>query len=85
MGRDRGGGQGELKSCAARRIVGNPQAAPMRFDNRAADAKSHAGAVSLGGKEGVKDLICLVSGQSHAGIADRQQQFVVFGWLRLDD
>ena len=43
----------------------------MRFDNRAADAKSHAGAVSLGGKEGVKDLICLVPGQSHAGIADR--------------
>jgi hypothetical protein len=50
----------------------------MRFDNRAADAKSHACAVSLGGKEGVKDLICLVPGQSHPGIADRQQQFIVF-------
>ncbi|MEY2395362.1 MAG: hypothetical protein QOF94_1707, partial [Acidobacteriaceae bacterium] len=50
------GGQGETKTCAARRVVGSPQAATMRFDNRAADAKSHAGAVSLGGKEGVKDL-----------------------------
>ncbi len=49
MGRDRGG-QGELKSCAARRIVGSPQAAPMRLNDGPADPQSHARAVSLGGK-----------------------------------
>src|SRR6202041_4094311 len=39
------GGQGETKTCAAWRVVGGPQTATVRFDNRPADAKSHAGAV----------------------------------------
>src|ERR1700685_467575 len=45
------GGQGELKGCAARRIVGSPQAAAVRFHNGAADPQSYAGAVSFGCKK----------------------------------
>ena len=71
MRRDRGGGQGELKSCAARRIVGSPQAASVRVDNRAADPESHTRAVSLGGKERIKDLVRLLCGQPSASIVDR--------------
>ena len=62
MGRDRGG-QGELKSCAARRVVGSPQPTPVRFNNGAADPQSHARAVSLGGKERIKDLVRLLRWQ----------------------
>ena len=36
MGRNRGG-QGELKSCTARRIVGSPQTAAVRFNYGAAN------------------------------------------------
>src|ERR1035438_1386184 len=54
------GEQGELQSCAARRIVGSPQAAAVRFNNGAADPQSHARAVSLGGKERIKDLVRLL-------------------------
>jgi hypothetical protein len=39
------GGKGEVKACTARRVVGSPQAAAMRFHNGSADAKSHAGAM----------------------------------------
>jgi hypothetical protein len=31
--RDRGGSQGEVKSCTARGIVGSPQAAAMRLND----------------------------------------------------
>jgi len=34
----------------------------MRFDDGAADAKSHAGAVGLGSKEGIEDLVRLLRG-----------------------
>jgi hypothetical protein len=33
----------------------------MRFNDGAADAKSHSGAVALGSKEGIEDLVCLAS------------------------
>jgi hypothetical protein len=32
----------------------------MRFDDGAADAKSHAGPVGLGSKEGIEDLLRLL-------------------------
>ena len=83
MGRDRGG-QGELKSCAARRIVGSPQAAPMRLNDGPADPQSHARAVSLGGKERIKDIIRLLRWQPHAGIADRDQHLTILTALRHD-
>jgi hypothetical protein len=54
------GGQRETKTCAARGVVSSPQAATMRFDDGAADAKSHAGAMGLGSKEGVEDLLRLL-------------------------
>ena len=78
-------GQRETKTCAARRIVGRPQAAAVRFHNGAADAQSHASAVSLGGKERIKDLVCLLRWKPHAGIADRDQHLTILTALRLDD
>ena len=84
MDGDRGGGQGELKSCAARRIVGSPQAAAMRFNNGAADPQSHARTVSLGGNECIKDLVSLLRWKPHAGIADRYQYLIILTALRLD-
>src|SRR5438270_13678980 len=36
-------GQSEMKTCAARGVVGSPQAAAMGFEYRAADPKSHSG------------------------------------------
>jgi len=56
----------------------------MRFDDGAAGAKSHAGAVRLGSKEGIEDLVCLLPGKPYAGIADRDQKSLVFRSLRLD-
>ena len=53
-------GQRQAKARATRRIVGSPQAAAMRFNDGAADSKSHAGAVRFGGKEGIKDLARLL-------------------------
>src|ERR1700674_5673915 len=84
MGWDRGGGPGEPKPCAARGIVGSPQATPVRFNNGAADAKSHARAVSLGGKERIKDLVRLLRWKPHARIADRDQHVTILAELRLD-
>src|SRR5260370_23003577 len=78
------GWQGETEACAARRIVGSPQTATMRFNDGAADAKSHAGPVGLGCKEGVEDLFCLLRGQPYAGIAHGEQKSLIFRSLRLD-
>jgi hypothetical protein len=49
-----------------------PQTASVRLDNGAAE--SHPAALGLGGEERVKDLLGFFLGQSHAGIADRDQQ-----------
>src|ERR1700733_11851003 len=68
------GGQCELKNCAARRIAGSLQAAAVRFNDGEANPQSHAGAVSLGGKECIKDLVRLLRWQTHAGINDRDQR-----------
>src|SRR5882724_9682331 len=77
------GGQREIKACATRRVVFSPQATAMRFKDGTTDAKPHAGPVELGGKEGIKDLVRLLWGKSHAGIAERHQNLLVFR-LRLD-
>src|SRR5246127_5284789 len=57
----------------------------MRLDNGSADPKSHSGAVWFGGKERIEDLVCLLRGQPHASIADRDQELFVFRSLRFDD
>jgi hypothetical protein len=49
----------------------------MRFNDGAADAKSHAGPSRLSRKERIKDLIGLSRGQPHAGIVDREHQLPV--------
>ncbi len=64
---------------------GSPQAAAMRFNDRAADPKSHACAVSFGGKERIEDLVPVLRGKSHAGIAHGHKGLLVFSPLRLDD
>ncbi len=56
----------------------------MRFHDGAADTKSHACAITLGGKERIKYLVRLLRRQTHAGIADRDHQLRAFGALRLD-
>src|SRR6266566_1551762 len=76
-------GKREIKACATRRVVFSPQATAVRFKDGTADAKSHAGAMELGGKEGIKDLVRLLWRKSHAGIADRHQNSLVFR-SRLD-
>src|SRR5258708_17612121 len=78
------GGQSKVKTCAARRVVGSPQAAAMRFNDGSADAKPHAGAVLVGRKEGLKDLIRLLRRKSHARIANADHHLLVFRSLRLD-
>src|SRR6266446_8226611 len=78
-------GQAEGNTCAARRVARSPQASAMRFNDRSADAKSHAGAVRLGGKECVEDLVRLLRGQPHARIADGHEDLLVLSSLRLDD
>src|SRR5882672_10909066 len=77
-------GKCHVKACAARRVVGSPQAAAMRFNDGTADAKSHARAVRFGGKEGIKDLVGLLWRQPYATISDGYYSFLVFHSLRLD-
>ena len=49
--------QGELKSCAARRVAGDPQAAAVRLNDRPTDGQPHTSAVILGRKECSEDLV----------------------------
>jgi hypothetical protein len=78
------GGKAEVKACAARRSIGSPQAAAVRFHDGTADPKAHAGAVRLGGKKGIKDLVRLLMGKSHSSIANRHHNLLVLPSLRLD-
>src|ERR1700682_48925 len=77
-------GESEMKTCPAGRVVGSPQAAAMRFNDGAADPKSHAGAVSLSGKEGIEDLVRLLRGQPNAGVADRHHYLLALRTPRVD-
>src|SRR5438309_9008096 len=78
------GGQNEVKTCAARRVVGGPQAAVMRCNDGTADRQSHTSAVNLRGKKRIEDLVRLLRRQPHPGIADRHHKLLVFRSLRLD-
>jgi len=62
-----------METCASRRVVASPQAAAMRLHDGAADSQSHPGTVSFGGEERIEDLVHLLGGQPHAGIADGNQ------------
>jgi hypothetical protein len=71
------GGQSEMKTGAAGRVVGGPQAAAMGFHYGAADAKSHACAVRLGGEKRVEDLVRVLLGKPYAGIGDRDHKLLI--------
>src|ERR1700734_143457 len=66
--------------------MSSPQAAPVCFNNRAADPQYHAHArtMSLGGKECIKDLVRLLRWKPNASIADRDQHLTILAVLRLD-
>ena len=53
-------GQRELKRYTRPGVGGGPQTATVRLDDGAADGQSHAGAVRLGRKERIEDLLCLL-------------------------
>jgi hypothetical protein len=55
----------------------------MRFNDGAADGQSHARPLKLRRKEGIEDLIRLLHGQPHAGIADGHQNLLIFISLGL--
>src|SRR3981189_1559409 len=76
--------ENEVKTRAARRIVGSPQTTAMRFNYGAADGQSHADPMRLRGKEGVEDLVRLLRGQPHAGIADTNHKLLLSWSVRLD-
>src|SRR5260370_21973711 len=78
------GRQNQVKACAARRVVGGPQAAVMRFNDGTADGQSHTGPVNLRGKKRIEDLVRLLRGQPYAGIADADHKLLVFRSPRLD-
>src|SRR4029077_15182247 len=65
-------------------VVGSPQAAAMRLNDGATDRQSHAGPIKLRCKEGIENLVCLLRGQSHTGIADAYYQLAGFLSLRVD-
>src|SRR5882724_119083 len=56
----------------------------MRFNYGAADGQSHADPMRLRGKKGVEDLVRLLRGQPHAGIADTHHKLLVSRSVRLD-
>ncbi len=62
-------GQSEIKTCPTGKVVDSPQASAMRFNDGTADAKSHTGAMRLGGKEGIEDLVRLLRRQARPRIA----------------
>src|ERR1700680_4895773 len=77
--RDRGG-QGELKSCTPPGGAGGPQAAAIRLNDRPTDGQPHTSPIILGRKKCPEDLVRLLRGQSHAGIADRDQHLSIAGF-----
>jgi hypothetical protein len=74
------GGQGEPKSCTAPGSTAGPQAAAMGLNDRATDGQPHTGPIILGRKEGPENVVRLLRGQSHTGIADRDQQLAIAGF-----
>ncbi len=68
-----------MKTCAARRVVGGPQAAVMRCNDGTADGQSQTGPVNLRGKKRIEDLVRLLRGQPYAGIADGDHKLLDAG------
>jgi hypothetical protein len=77
-------GRVKRKLAPRRGVVSSPQAAAMRFDDGAADAKADAIVVRFGRKKRIENLVRLLRGKPNTGIADRHLKLLVFRWLRRD-
>src|SRR5260370_36522110 len=73
-----------MKTCAGRRVSGSPQAPAMRFYDRAADAKSHAGPMRFRCKKRAEHLIRLLWRKSYTGITDGHENLFFLRPLRID-
>src|SRR5580700_10412164 len=76
------GREREVKDCAARRIIGGPQMAPMLFDDGAAYRQTNADTTRFRGEERIENLIWEQRRQSNAGIADGHRDLSIFRSLR---
>src|SRR5580704_5788820 len=74
-------GQREVKRGSRSGIRSRPDAATARLDNRTANGESQACTFVLGGKEWVKNLVCVLGGQSYPRIGNRDQQLTILGQL----
>jgi transposase len=72
-------GKLKVKRCSSSGVRGGPDVATMRRDYRASNRQTQTCALSLRGEERVKHLVHITSGQSNAGIADRDQQLTILG------
>src|SRR5688572_20627451 len=62
---------GEIKCRTAVRVVLRPKPAPVRFDNRPTNGKSHPKSVALSSVERLENFGELVARQTGAAISDR--------------
>jgi hypothetical protein len=56
----------------------------MRLNDGTGNRQSQTCPLRLGGEERVENAFYIVSGKSHTGINDRDEQLAIFGQLRLD-
>jgi hypothetical protein len=66
-------GQGHFEDRAMRIRLSEPQPAAVILDDGPADGKAQSGPGRFRGKEGIEDLVPVGSGDSLAGVLDRQQ------------
>src|SRR5262249_61189257 len=78
------GGQGDVEGRAARAVLRDPDAAPVGFDDRAADRKPEAQAVALGGEEGLEEPADDGLRNAGAGVAHDELHGAVVSRARLD-
>src|ERR1700690_3094654 len=84
MGLLRANGEGKLENSSATRTRTGPQPSLVRFNDRAADGKSHADAARLSGEEGLKDLFDGVRIDAGTGVFDGDQNLSAVLLLRAD-
>ena len=66
-----GSGERKAKRCPSSGVCGGPDATTVGLDNGTCDRQSQAGALRLGSKERVKDLVSLPIRQPHASVGHR--------------
>src|SRR5580700_5885822 len=76
--------QSEMKCRSFPRVGRCPHTSSVRLNNRTTDRQPHAAAFWFRRKEGIKNAVCFVGGQSDTRIADRDLNLVVLPELHLD-